>query len=140
MATKLFRHRLGIVLLALTCPLFVGCAPVALTVLGVGTAVGANYTLNGYAYKTFSAPVNDVNRAARVALDRMGIDVEDEVRNEKGHVITAYATDWKIEIILEPISGKATRMRSHVSRNALQKDRATAVEIILQTENVMLRT
>jgi hypothetical protein len=140
MVPELSLSRLRILALISIFPFLAGCAPVALTVLGVGTAVGANYTLNGYAYKTFSAPVNEVNRAARVALDRMGIGIEDDVRNDKGHTITALASEWKIEITLEPISNKTTRMRSHVSRNTLQKDRATAIEIIIQTENVMLGT
>jgi len=119
-------------------PLMTACAPVALTVFGVGTAVGVNYTLNGYAYKTFSAPVSEVRSASRKALKRMGIEVESETHDEKGYTQTAQAGDWDIEVFLEPISDKATRMRSTASRNALQKDRATAIEIVLQTENVLV--
>jgi len=140
MVTFFSISQLRMLALILLCPLMLACAPVALTVFGVGAATGVSYTLNGYAYKTFSAPVNEVNSATRQALDRMGIKVEDDVRDEEGHTLTALATDWNIEIVLEPISTKATRMRSHVSRNSLQKDRATATEIILQTESVMLGT
>lgn len=140
MVTVFSISRLRMLALILLCPLMLACAPVALTMFGIGTATGVSYTLNGYAYKTFSAPINEVNSAAHQALDRMGIKVENEIRDKKGHTLTALAADWNIEIFLEPISAKATRMRSHVSRNALQKDRATATEIILQTESVILGT
>jgi len=119
-------------------PFMTACAPVALTVFGVGAAVGVNYTLNGYAYKTFTAPVAEVRKAVRQALKRMGIEVENETHDDKGYTLTALAGDWGIEVFLEPISAKATRMRTTASQSALQKDRATAVEIVLQTENVLV--
>ena len=41
-----------------------GCAPVALTAFGVGTATGVQHTLNGIAYRTFTVPLPQVRSAA----------------------------------------------------------------------------
>jgi len=114
-----------------------GCEPVSMTLFGVGTATGVGYTLNGYAYKTFTAPVSGVRNATQKALRHMDIKIEDREVTDKGETIIARAADWKIEIFLEPISRKTTRMRS-VARKDLLVDRATAAEIIAQTEMALI--
>ncbi|MBE9398548.1 hypothetical protein IOQ59_14925 [Pontibacterium sp. N1Y112] len=114
-----------------------GCEPVSMTLFGVGTATGVGYTLNGYAHKTFTAPVSGVRSAAKTALRRMDIKIEDRQVTDEGETIIAKAAGWKIEIFLEPISSKTTRMRS-VAKKDLQVDRATAAEIIAQTEIALI--
>lgn len=109
------------------------CEPVSLTLFGVGAATGVSYTLNGYAYKTFTAPLASVRSATNTALKKMDIAVDSRDVSPEGETFHARAADWKIEIFLEPISKRTTRMRS-VARKDLQVDRATATEIIMQTE------
>ncbi len=121
--------------------LLTGCAGVGLTLLGVGAGVAAgtavSYTLDGIAYRTFTAPLPKVERAALKALDRMGIEVMDKEKTEEGKTIKAAGNDREIEVQLERISAKGTRIRTVVSQGSFFKDRATATEIIIQTEKVL---
>ena len=114
-----------------------GCAAVALTGLGVGSATAVNHTLTGITYKTFTAPLPQVKTASLNALDHMGIRV-DAVATEEGHqVLKASGNGRQIEIVLEPISGNTTRMRVTARTGAVLYDSATATEIILQTEKAI---
>lgn len=118
--------------------LLAGCEPVSLTLFGVGAATGVNYALNGVAYKTFTAPVAEVRSASIKALDNMGIGVDSKTVSEDGEeVITAKTADREIEVVLEPISPKATRIRTSARHEGMLMDRATATEIIIQTERVL---
>jgi len=113
-----------------------GCDPVTLTVFGVGTATGVQHTLTGIAYRTFSAPLPKVRSAVRTALDRMDIHVGSTEKMDNGERLKARASDRDIEIELESISSKTTRMRT-TARSGVFMDAATATEIIIQTEKVL---
>ena len=121
--------------------LLTGCAGVALTLLGVGAGVAAgtavSYTLDGIAYRTFTAPLPQVERAALAALDRMGMEVENKEKTKKGITIMAKGNEREIEVQLERISAKGTQIRTVVSQGGFFKDRATATEIIIQTEKIL---
>jgi hypothetical protein len=121
---------------ALCCALLAGCDPVSLTVFGVGTATGVQHTLNGIAYRTFTAPLPQVRSAATASLNRMGIQITSREKNGSGEVIKASANERKIEIELDALTPNTTRMRT-VVRNGLFYDSATGTEIILQTERVL---
>ncbi len=115
-----------------------GCASgVGLTMFGVGagsaTDVGVEHTLNGIVYKTFAAPVDRVHTASRQALAGMAIRVTGDRRTAAGRTVMAKAADRDIEIRLERLTPRTTRMRVIVSEDVLLKDSATATEIILQT-------
>ena len=121
--------------------LFSGCAAVGLTLFGVGagvtTGTAVSYTLDGVAYRTFAAPLPEVEKATRTALHRMGIPVEATASIEKGKAIKATTSDREIEIELEIVSSRTTRMRTVAKQGIFFKDRATATEIIIQTEKVL---
>ncbi len=70
------------------------------------------------------------------ALDRMGIKVGSKEKIENGERLKARAANRDIEIELESISPKTTRMRS-TARTGLLMDSATATEIIIQTEKAL---
>lgn len=118
-----------------------GCAAIGLSLFGAGagvtTSTAVGYTLNGIAYRTFTAPFPEVRAATLIALDRMGIKVEHKEKTKKGELIKANAADRQIEIQLETISPKATRIRTVAKHGVFFQDRATATEIIIQTENVL---
>lgn len=117
----------------------VACDPVSLTLFGVGTAAGVSHTLGGIAYKTFTAPQKKVSKAVTTAMGRMGIQIEKRETDENGaETITATALDRDITIVLEPLSPKATRMKSTARTNGVLMDQATATEIILQTEQALI--
>ena len=114
--------------------LVAGCEPMAVTMAGVGTATGINHALGGMVYKTFSEPLPKVNEGTLAALKKMAIKV-DSVSKEGGvETIVASTSERKIEIELEPISPRATRMRAVARKPSGLWDSATATEIILQTE------
>jgi|SRR5262245_14224845 len=127
----------GLILLFLN-----GCAaPLALTLLGVGagvtTGTAVSYTLDGIAYRTFTAPLPQVERATLTALNDMGIEVEGAEKTGEGKAIKAKGADRQIEIELQSISSKTTRIRTVAKQGWFFKDRATATEIILQTERIL---
>ena len=115
-----------------------GCDPISLTMLGVGSATGVGYSLNGYAYKTFTAPMPQVHDALLAALLRMGIMVKETIKEDTRQIITATAADREIEIVLDAITPRATRIKTVARQGAIFKDRATATEIILQTEKALV--
>jgi hypothetical protein len=117
-----------------------GCAPVAVTAFGVAGAVGVNHTLSGIVYKTFAEPLPKVKRAALTALQHMAISVEKVESTEHGEVIMAKASNRAIEVELEALTPKTTRMRVTADSDGIFKDAATATEIILQTERALPAT
>lgn len=114
-----------------------GCEAMAITAFGVGASTGVAQTLNGRAYRTFTAPVVEVKQATLAALTRMGIKVISSKRVANEEIIIAKAADREIEITLEILSPNSTRMRS-VTRQGLFYDSATSLEIVLQTEKRMI--
>jgi hypothetical protein len=118
-----------------------GCIGVGLTVLGAGLGVGAgtatSYTLNGYAYRTFAAPLPKVERATLLALRNMGIQFEEREATEQGALIRATGNERSIQVRLEEVTSKTTRVRTVVRINTVLMDRATATEIIIQTEEAL---
>lgn len=118
-----------------------GCAAMGLTLFGVGAGVGTGtavaYTLDGTAYRTFTASLPKVEEATLTALNRMGITVENREKTEQGRLIQASGADRQLEVELEAVSPKTTRMRTVAKQGIFFKDRATATEIILQTEKIL---
>ena len=135
------RSAIRLVVLLGILPLLNGCAATALTLFGVGagvaTGTSVGYTLDGFAYRTFTASLPQVESATRTALNRMGIKIEATAKTEQGKAIAATGNDREIEVELEVVSSKATRIRTVAKQGYFFKDRATATEIILQTEKVL---
>ena len=135
------KTRLNLFFAVCLLPLLNGCAAVGLTLLSIGAGVATGnsvaYTLDGVAYRTFTAPLPQVESATRTALGKMGIKVEATSKTEQGKAIKAIANDREIEVELEMVSAKTTRIRTVAKQGIFFKDRATATEIILQTEKVL---
>jgi len=106
----------------------------------VGAAAGVSHTLGGIVYKTFTEPMPKVKRATLTALKRMDIAVESIQANQEGEVIKAKASNRTIEVQLESLTPKTTRIRVTADSDGFFKDSATATEIILQTERVLPAT
>ena len=118
-----------------------GCAAIALALLGAGVGVATEqavaYTMRGVASRTLTVPLPRVRRATLTALRRMGIRVEGRGKTEYGEFIKATGRNRQIEVTLEPITRKSTLMRTVAKRGFFLRDRATATEIILQTERII---
>ncbi len=118
-----------------------GCAALGFSLLSTGAGIitgqSVAYTMDGFAYRTFTAPIAEVESATRTALDRMGIRIEATASIDQGKALRAQSFDREIEIELEMVSAKATRMRTVAKQGVFFKDRATATEILIQTEKVL---
>ncbi len=118
-----------------------GCAAAGLTLFGVGagvsTGTGVSYTLDSIAYKTFTAPVEDLQGATMKTLKRMDMTVKENKPGESGRRIVAMASDRTIEIELDRLTAKTSRMQVVAKQGWLLRDRATAMEIIIQTEQTL---
>jgi hypothetical protein len=99
-----------------------------------GGAAGVNYTFTNVAYKTISYPVVDVEAALSKTLKKMDIK-ETKHEAEEGKVsVTAVAGNLDIYIDLEKITKTETSIKVNAKKGAFVKDKATATEIIVQTE------
>ena len=117
-----------------------GCIGVALTAGGLASAVAVDHTLGGIAYKTFTVPAKDVRSATLKGLKQMDIGVEDTQETESGYQILASASNRTIEVDLEELTPKTTRMRVVAKKDGgVLRDSATATEIIIQTAQVLDR-
>jgi hypothetical protein len=129
----------ALVVLSFSIPYLTGCAAVVLTAGSLAAGTGISHTLSGVVSKTFTAPMKTVEYANLRALKDMGINVVGRETNEDGErVVTAEANDRKIEVLLEPLSSRTTRIRA-MARDGFLQDGATATEIILQTERVLAK-
>jgi Protein of unknown function (DUF3568) len=137
------RATIGTALLALALTGLGGCAGVGLALFGVGAGIsggtGVNYTLDSIAYKTFATPEPDLRAATLATLKRMAITVTENEATESGRQITATAGDRTVDIELDRITAKTSRMRVNVKKGWILRDRATAGEIIVQTEKTLDR-
>jgi hypothetical protein len=121
-----------------TLPFLCGCVTIGATLAGAGAGVAATHHLNGIHYKTFTEPLPSVEKATMAALKRMAIEVGSTARTTNGRIISAKASDRNIEIELESLTPKTTRMRSVARKNGgIIVDSATGVQIIIQTEKAL---
>jgi hypothetical protein len=67
----------------------------------------------------------------------MGMEIESTDKTDEGKAIKAKGFNRQIEIELQAISSKTTRIRTVAKNGVFFKDRATATEIILQTERIL---
>lgn len=115
-----------------------GCEAVALTAGGVAGGVEATHQMGGLVYRTFTEPLPRVRTAVMDAFKRMAIRPGKTEKTELGERILARAGDRDIEVELEALTPKTTRMRTVVRKDGgIVVDSATAVEIINQTEQVI---
>ena len=116
-----------------------GCAVVAVGAVAAAAA-GVTYTILGTAEKTFNEEYDTVLAALQKAL--VGLDMKTgetkKTEENKKVVLTeieAYARDLIIQISVERITERATRVVVDASKKYVIKDEATAGEILIQTTN-----
>lgn len=118
-----------------------GCAAIGLSLLSVGAGVGGGtgvaYTLDSIAYKTFTTSDDSLRGATLKTLKRMDIGVREDKRSDSGREIVATAGDRTVEIEIDRLTTKTSRLRVNVKRGWFLRDRATATEIIVQTERTL---
>ena len=114
-----------------------GCAGIGLALFGVGAGIsggtGVSYTLDSIAYKTFAASETELRAATLQTFKRMAIEVTETQKTESGTDMTATAGDRTVEVEIDRITARTSRMRVVVKKGWFLRDRATAGEIIVQT-------
>lgn len=131
-------RRLGFVTVVMAAVSLIGCAPVALTAGSIAGSAGVNHTMGGIAYKTFTTPLKTLRTATLKTLNRMEMQVTEDIKAETGWKIGATATDRRIDIELEELTPATTRMRVVTNKgDFFFKDGATSTEIILQTAQLV---
>jgi hypothetical protein len=99
---------------------------------------GVEHELNGVGYKTFATPIDAVHHATRATLTRLGMPITADSRTQEGWSLTASAADRTIDIELERLTPRTTRMRVVANKGGLFfKDSATSTEIVLQTAQTL---
>lgn len=124
---------------AIGCATLAACAPLMMSAVNMGGSRAVTHTLDGVSYRTFTAPLPRVKDASMTALNRMGIQYAYLEETDHGETITAQATERDIEIKLDSLSPKATRMRV-AAKNGLSRDTATSAEIVAQVEKALGKT
>ena len=128
------RTRLAVLAAAV---LLAGCQSLALSMAGAGATAAIGATLAGVSYRTFTAPLPAVKSAALAALDNMGMTPQSFGRFDAGEIISARAAGVTVEIELEALTARATRMRVSTRDGGIFYDAATAGEIVAQTQKVL---
>ncbi|MFL6574124.1 MAG: hypothetical protein ACJ8G4_20380 [Burkholderiales bacterium] len=90
---------------------------------GATAALGA--TLAGISYRTFTAPLPRVKRASLAALEDMGMKPDSVGTFDAGEIIVARTPGVTVEIELEALTERATRMRAQTQK-MLEARRASA--------------
>jgi hypothetical protein len=121
------------------CIVLAGCQPLALSLAGAGASAAVGHSLSGITYRTFTAPLPLVKKASLAALENMGITLDSFGRFDDGEVIFARAGGRTVEIELEAISQRATRLRVSTRNGGFFFDGATANEIVAQTQKMLQR-
>ena len=113
---------------------FQGCAEVAMST----PAQSVNFTLDGVAYRTFSAPVDDMRRAALNTFRRMDLELKSDEATEEGcRELVAANGDRTIHVELDKLTARTTRMRITAKHGWMWRDRASAGEFLALTERAL---
>jgi Protein of unknown function (DUF3568) len=114
--------------------IFTGCAivaPIAVT----STTMGVAYYYMNVTEKTCVYDLETMNRASLMTLKRMGFKLGEQFKDEDGNrKILAETDGLGITVKLKKVTDKCTKMKVNVRKNVVIRDKATAAEIIMQTE------
>jgi hypothetical protein len=114
-------------------PFVASCAAVAIA----GAGLGVSYTLRNVAYKTFDSSLDQVNQATTLALKKLDIRIVDNSKTEKGRKVKGGTKELEILIDLERVTSKATKVKVNAKKGIVQKDKATAAEILHQIDRIL---
>ncbi|MGD2127288.1 MAG: DUF3568 family protein [Desulfobacteraceae bacterium] len=131
-------HFLKVFIIGLSLLAFTGCVE-WLTAAGTGAFVTAEYVLTGEVTKTISYGFGRIKKALLVALCKMEIKAETAREIEDGEEIFAKANELEIRIELKEITPKVTRVSVKAEKGFLNRDKATAQEIVHQTHQIAER-
>ncbi len=113
---------------------FMGCVEL----IAIGTYTGIEqfykYSTENIVHKTFTQEFDHVLKASKIALEKMNFKISKIDIKEKRTRICACAPSLEIEIFLNSITSNTTRVSVNTSNSKLQKDKATATEVVAQID------
>ncbi len=128
--------RVRFLLIAALFPLLLtGCVEL-LGAAGSGAVVTAEYILSGSVEKTMCFGYGRTKKALLVALSRMEIVADKAIEVEGGEEILARANQMEIKVELREITPCVTRISVRAGDGFLRWDKATAQEILAQTNKI----
>ena len=128
--------RVGSLLIAALFPFgLTGCMEL-LGAAGSGAAVTAEYILSGSVQKTMCFEYGRTKKALLVAFSRMEIVADRAIEVEGGEEILARANQMEIKVELREITPRVTRISVRAGDGFLRWDKATAQEILAQTNKI----
>ncbi len=128
--------RVRFLLIAALPPLLLtGCVEL-LGAAGSGAVVTAEYILSGSVEKTMCFGYGRTKKALLVALSRMEIVADKAIEVEGGEEILARANQMEIKVELREITPCVTRISVRAGDGFLRWDKATAQEILAQTNKI----
>jgi hypothetical protein len=98
--------------------------------------VTGEYLISGAVSKTVSYDFGRIKKALLVALCKMKIAVDKASPIQDGEEIFATAEELEIRIELREITPTVTRISVKAEKNFLNRDKATAHEILQQTNRI----
>ena len=125
-------HLIKVLIIGLSLSTLMGCAPM-IGAVGSGFSVAAEYLLISSASKTITYEFDRVKKALLVALCRMDIQVDRAREIKDGEEVFARANKIEITIELKRITLTVTRLKVKASKGFMIRDKATAQEIVHQT-------
>lgn len=144
MSRRGFRQALASAGLVAGAALLGGCP---LFVLGGAAALGTGvvYTQVNQAEKTFEAEFARVERATRQALEALEMTpIAREERQKAGMSeerleLTTFARGLKLVIALDRVPPAGVKVRVDAQRGTIQRDKATATEVLLKIDELLQR-
>ena len=112
-----------------------GCVEL-LGAAGSGAVVTAEYILSGSVEKTMCFEYGRTKKALLVAFSRMEIVADRAIEVEGGEEILARANQMEIKVELREITPCVTRISVKAGDGFLRWDKATAQEILAQTNKI----
>jgi hypothetical protein len=129
---------LRLLLVLIVSSMLSGCASIAVTLAGLGFGAGASHYMSSVNYRTFTEPLQTVRQAVLTSLWRMQIELASSERTDQGMLFKARTSNRDIEIELEAVTERSTRMRTVAHPDGgLLLDASTAAEISSQTEKAL---
>ncbi|MGD8985710.1 MAG: DUF3568 family protein [Desulfobacteraceae bacterium] len=122
-------------LIALSLFVLTGCLEI-ISAVGASAYMTGEYLVSGAVTKTISCDFSRIKKALLVALCKMEIDVDKASPIEDGEEIFATAEELEIRIELKEITPTVTRISVKAEKSFLNRDKATAQEILQQTNKI----
>lgn len=100
-----------------------------------GTTMGVAYYYMNATEKTCVYDLDTMNRASLLTLKRMGFKLGEQSKDDDGaRKIKAESEKLNITVKLKKITCKCTKIKVTARKSIVIRDKATAAEIIMQTE------